>query len=305
MTQVGVVKIRRNGASTTSSGESCSGARQRGHNTLYLATGPEELEITIADTCWENGERDVRALETSGPPQIDHLKMRLRLEVQELDSDAKKLKIDLRQARVRLNTENLWSNLYKADEDDHDRGAGIDVAGLLSEHGADVGHRAALLGDRGPTRNRLCAVFPPSAEQVPIVAFVATRVLPLLNMVFVPSSIAELDENPFTPPKRREYERRYRHIYVVQLSEDVGRSPDPSLPPVYVGQTGKTPADRFREHKIGYKKGKGFVHKYGIRLMPELYRCIDPNLSTDSAEEVEESWAEELRERGHLVKGGH
>lgn len=303
MIEVGAVKIWREGQSTTISGESCSGARQRGDNTLYLATGPEELEITIADTCWENGERDIRALETSGPPQIDHLKMRLRLEVQELDSDAKKLKIDLRQARVRLDTDRLWSNLYKADEDRHALGTGIDIARTLHQLGANVGPRGTLLGERGQPQNQLCAVFPCEAQQVPIVAFVTTRVLPLLNMVFVPSSTANVDPSTFKPPERCGYER-HRFIYVIQLSEDVGRSPDPSLPPVYVGQTGKTRADRFREHKIGYKRAR-VVHRYGIRLMPELYPCADPILSVNAAMQLEKWWADELRERGHLVKGGH
>ena len=146
--------------------------------------------------------------------------------------------------------------------------------------------------------------FPAALSKIPIVAFVATRVLPLLNMVFVPSSTAKLDASKFSPPKRPGYEGRYRYIYVVQLSEDVGRSPDPSLPPVYVGQTGKAPADRFREHKIGYKRAR-LVHRYGIRLMPELYPCSDPILSVDTAMQLEEWWADELRERGHLVKGGH
>ena len=137
--------------------------------------------MSIADTRWQNGERDIGALNPSGPPQIDNLKMRLHLQVQKFGGNRNKLTIDLRQARVRLDTDNLWSNLYKADESEHARGAGIDVAGLLNDYGADVGRCAALLGDSSPTGNRLCAVFPGSAEQIPIVAFVATRVLPLLK----------------------------------------------------------------------------------------------------------------------------
>ena len=305
MIEGGVVKIWPDGRSKTTSGESCSGAGQRGDNTLYLATSPDELEVSIADTRWQNGERQVRALDASGPPQIENLRMRMHLQVLRAGGNRNKLTIDLRQARVRLNTDNLWSNLYKADEKEHARGAGIDVAEFLDDYCADVGRRAALLGDSSPTGNRLCAVFPRSAEQMPVVAFVATRILPLVNMVFVPSSTADLDASKFTPPERRGCQRRYRHIYVIELSEDVGRSPDPSLPPVYVGQTGKAPADRFREHKIGYLNGRGYAHRYGIRLMPELYPCIDPIRSHDSAKRLEKWWADELRQRGHLVLGGH
>ena len=261
--------------------------------------------MSIADTRWQNGERDIRALDPSGPPQIDHLKMRLCIQVQKLDGNGNELAIDLRQARVRLDTDKLWSNLYKSDESEHARGAGIDVAGLLNDYGADVGRCAALLGDSSPTGNRLCAVFPRSAEPIPIVAFVATRVLPLLSMAFVPSSATGMDADAFIRPKRPSDERRCWHIYVVQLSESAGRSRDPSLPPVYVGQTGKTRADRFREHKFGYKKGKWYVHRHGIRLMPELYPCIDPILTPEDARQLEERWADELRERGHLVRGGH
>ena len=305
MIEVGVVKIWPAGRSTTTSRKPCSGARQRGDNTLYLATGPDELEISIADTRWQNGEREIRAVDASGPPQIDNLPKRLQLQIQKTGGNPNNLMIDLKQARVRLDTDKLWSNLYQADETEHAWGAGIDVLGLLNDYGADVGSRAALLDDKGPIRNRLCAVFPRSAEQIPMVAFVATRALPLLNMAFVPSSATGMHAGPFTPPKRASDERRYRYIYVVQLSEDVGRSPDPSLPPVYVGQTGKTRSDRFREHKIGHKKGKGYVYRHGIRLMPELYPPIDRILTPEDAQGLEESWADELRGRGYLVRGGH
>ena len=71
---------------------------------------------------------------------------------------------------------------------------------------------------------------------------------------------------------------------------------------VYVGMTGKTPAERYHEHKQGYKAAKGWVKKYGICLLktPHLW-----NIENEDAVRIERELAETLQRAGILTKGGH
>ena len=93
------------------------------------------------------------------------------------------------------------------------------------------------------------------------------------------------------------------NVYVVLLSDDVGPGLNQDFPSVYVGQSARTPKDRFQQHKSGYKASR-YVRDYGIRLIPGLYREINP-LFSDEREEVEEELARQLRSEGYTVYGGH
>lgn len=103
----------------------------------------------------------------------------------------------------------------------------------------------------------------------------------------------------------------HHHVYVVLLDEhvaslrrvraaNVGR--DPSKACVYVGMTGLTPEERFRNHKAGVKAA-GVVRTYGIRLLPELYECFNP-MPFQAAAQMERELAEDLRAQGYTVTGG-
>ena len=74
-------------------------------------------------------------------------------------------------------------------------------------------------------------------------------------------------------------------------------------PCVYVGMTGINPVKRFENHKAGYK-ASGYVKKYGIRLMPELYEDLN-SLLYDEAVIAEQGLARRLRAEGYTVVGGH
>jgi tetratricopeptide (TPR) repeat protein len=74
---------------------------------------------------------------------------------------------------------------------------------------------------------------------------------------------------------------------------------NPTLPCVYVGNTGLSPEKRFENHKAG-SWGSRYVAKYGLRLLPHLYEHLNP-MHREDAEFVEEELAEELRWRGYSV----
>jgi len=108
-------------------------------------------------------------------------------------------------------------------------------------------------------------------------------------------------------------EPEFHHsVYVILLDEKTARHPsilrmnpkrDPTKPCVYVGMSGLPPEHRFENHKHGYKAA-WVVEKYGIRLMPELYVHLNP-MPYEAALQMELELAEDLREEGYTVTGGH
>ena len=78
---------------------------------------------------------------------------------------------------------------------------------------------------------------------------------------------------------------------------------DPKKPCVYVGMTGLTPKERFANHKAGIK-ASFYPKRYGIRLVPELYKHLNPMPYTAAAQ-MERDLTEDLRREGYTVVGGH
>lgn len=109
---------------------------------------------------------------------------------------------------------------------------------------------------------------------------------------------------------------QYR-IYVIELSKRVFtenakfRAANPQfngvLECLYVGMTSKTPKERFKQHKTGYRNKKGhklssnIVEKYGSYLRPSLYNHIDPIATREEALKMEETLALELRRKRYAV----
>jgi len=98
------------------------------------------------------------------------------------------------------------------------------------------------------------------------------------------------------PPHRYLSELHYS-VYVVLLSIS-GRDA------YYVGLTGLTPEERFKRHKHNIQAGKGWVKKYGVRLVPELYEHLNP-MFYEEAVRTERKLFDELKQRGWDVYGGH
>jgi len=102
--------------------------------------------------------------------------------------------------------------------------------------------------------------------------------------------------------------KNHYSVYVVELDEAVLKEKkfcaanpgfDPYLSCFYVGMTGLDPEVRFENHKRGYK-ANGYVTKYGLHLLPEIYECYNP-MSYAVAAAKEKSLAEELRAEGYAV----
>lgn len=107
-------------------------------------------------------------------------------------------------------------------------------------------------------------------------------------------------------------------VYVIELSKRVFtesakfRAANPQfngvLECLYVGMTSKEPAERFKQHKTGYKSKKGLsissklVMKYGTFLRPSLYDHINLKpMTRQEALQMEEKLALDLRRQGYAV----
>jgi len=101
-----------------------------------------------------------------------------------------------------------------------------------------------------------------------------------------------------------------RHnVYVVLLDNEVlndrkfrdaNPDHDPLKPCLYVGMTGNPPEERFRDHQRGHRSSS-YVHKYGVRLLPELFEHLNP-MTNEKAVEEEKRLADRLRRQGYAVR---
>ena len=90
-------------------------------------------------------------------------------------------------------------------------------------------------------------------------------------------------------------------VYVVLL-HDARRGLEPWG--LYVGQTSRDPDLRFDQHKTGYKASR-YVHRYGVRLVPELVAHLNP-LRRWEAVHLEEALADAFVRAGITwLEGGH
>ena len=104
-------------------------------------------------------------------------------------------------------------------------------------------------------------------------------------------------------------------VYVIELDPAVRQHRDvrrnnplakSSLTCLYVGQTKRTPEERFTEHNTGKGLKKGGRHLKGrcIKLRKDLYEFYNPMPLLESLI-LERDLADELRQQGHTILGGH
>lgn len=97
-------------------------------------------------------------------------------------------------------------------------------------------------------------------------------------------------------------ERAYS-AYCIELDDGAGDRTGPR-PWIYVGQTARTPEERFAEHQAGIRASR-WVRHHGVALRPDLY-ADQPVLRTHAEALTFERWLyESLRAAGWPVKGGH
>ena len=98
------------------------------------------------------------------------------------------------------------------------------------------------------------------------------------------------------------------HVYVIDLKQD-HLEVKPKSGHVYVGSTSKTVDERVRQHNEGVESSKG--HRLSSRYVFQHFGGLNKSLSpkdkyftSKAAEEKEERLAEELCQKGYLVRAG-
>ena len=94
----------------------------------------------------------------------------------------------------------------------------------------------------------------------------------------------------------------HRRVYVIEL--DASAVSDAGRGFLYVGESSKTPRDRFEVHKSGERKYSRWVRNHGVRLRPDLA----PDgffLSVNEAELAEAECRLRLEKQGYVVRGAH
>ena len=116
--------------------------------------------------------------------------------------------------------------------------------------------------------------------------------------------------DPPTSGSRTRAGSRTVNLYVILLRDEVWRrrrkfreqnpNRQDNMPCVYVGQTSRTPEERFEQHMAGGKLSSPIVRKYGVRLLPDLYKDRRP-VPAAEREEREDRLARDLQRRGYGV----
>ena len=98
------------------------------------------------------------------------------------------------------------------------------------------------------------------------------------------------------------------NVYVIALDLEViknkrFREANPNYiegkPCVYVGMNGRTPDERFLQHKDGYKSSK-YPRRYGKYLRRKLFEHLNP-MTHERACKMEVQLAKQLRQKGYGV----
>ena len=100
---------------------------------------------------------------------------------------------------------------------------------------------------------------------------------------------------------------RVWNVYVIELDKTAVTNPGEGY--VYVGETSRTPEERFKQHREGARNKHGrlyasVVKDHGVKLRPDLAPTTK-YFNQASAKRGEKEHFELLKSKGFNVKGGH
>ena len=153
-----------------------------------VATGPGYSLLTnhgwtmrLAYLHWENGEREMRALDCNSTEHRMHgICNRIRISVYEVEGNPRLSWMELIQAYVEEGSDRPKKRKASAVQVLEGAG-GLHPAQVFRNLDASFGTRSEILSDTGSHRDFLCVAFRRDDLVVPPVAFVLTRVLPVWN----------------------------------------------------------------------------------------------------------------------------
>jgi hypothetical protein len=171
--EIGPLTLLETGERRDVEGETTTkGVRADGVARVFDVTGPD-VDVEIADVTWVNRSRDVRMLNRREVKPLDRLVRGLRIGVHPSRDDRWYVEL-----RIPALGPRMVPTQHKTNLDELDERCGFDVRQLLVGAGAvAVNPRALAIGDAGPRRNELCAVFRGEDSSLPAVAYAITPLL--------------------------------------------------------------------------------------------------------------------------------
>lgn len=153
----------------------------------YRVQSTDNWSLVLAYLVFEGRQdkREIHTLECSDgtPEYIRMLKNRRRMSVS-FDTDGGKDWVELSHVQPKDSecpTSEWPPNLKQATKDQLDKGAGFRLGSRIEHLGGSFGRRKDILEDSGRRRNYYCAAFPSNDHRIPILCYVATRVLALMQ----------------------------------------------------------------------------------------------------------------------------
>lgn len=164
-------------------GQTVQGVESIAGGLQYLLLTNYDWTMRLAYLHWENGEREMRALDCNSTEHRMHdMCNRLRMSISPVEGRPGFAWMELSQARLIADSDPIRVTKKKASEIELLEGAGGISPKLEFERlGAEFGSRAQVLGDENRRRDYSCVAFPADNSVVPAAAFVLARVLPVWN----------------------------------------------------------------------------------------------------------------------------
>jgi hypothetical protein len=175
---LGGVVINSTAPAVRISGETFTAGVQEGTAKAYSVGIPDGGILEVATTHWDSGDRDVRAItRLAGPTAYDRLLKGLRLGIGVGPEGGYYCELG-----VTTHHSDKQPTVVRAVPEDLELMLGDDVGEMFADLGATAyGTREAIMGETNKRRFYLGVTYPDSAVDVPVAAYVLTRVLPLMK----------------------------------------------------------------------------------------------------------------------------
>lgn len=147
-----------------------------GEAAMALIRGPESVVLEAAVIRWPSGDAEVKGLQLmSGGAPFTRAESAGRLGIYASQDGSRWCEL-----RMFVMDTAGWATMKRATLAELDELLGASLSQLLIESGAErVGTREEILADTGRRRAELAVVFSSDNVEVPLAAFVATRLVPL------------------------------------------------------------------------------------------------------------------------------